>query len=129
MSKSKNSQPLPFDRRGKKNGLVSIQMVLLKSDVYISLLAQSKVLMILLQMHWRNDKAVDYGVREAETKVPCAYNTARKAFNELQNKGFIVMVEPSYFSSRTQSKSRTWRLTWLPFKYEPPTNDWENFKL
>ena len=83
--------------------------------------------MILMQIHWHNYKAVDYGIREASKKVPCAYNTARKAFDELIKKGFIEMVEPSIFSSRTESKTRTWRLTWLPFNSIKPTNDWEKY--
>ncbi len=81
--------------------------------------------MTLMHRHWDNYKPVDYGIREACKKIPCAFNTAMKAFNELQDKGFIVMVEHSVFSSRVESKARTWRLTWLPFKGEAPTNDWE----
>jgi len=51
---------------------------------------------------------------------------ARRAFHELQDAGFIVMVAESLFCSRTESKTRTWRLTWLPcWRNRAPTNDWE----
>ncbi|HHF0608846.1 TPA: hypothetical protein ACPH4Z_002204 [Pseudomonas aeruginosa] len=49
-----------------------------------------------------------------------------RAFSELNEAGFIVMIDESLFCSRTQSKTRTWRLTWLPcWNHRPPTNDWE----
>ena len=123
MSKKKKS--LPFDVRG---GRQTIQGVLLDSICYLSLSAQSKVLMTLLQRHWNNFKPVDYGVREAGKKIPCSPNTASKSFNQLQEKGFIVMIDHSIFSSRTDSKSRTWRLTWMPYQNKKATNEWENIK-
>jgi len=89
---------------------------------------QAKVLMMLLQMHWKPDKPVDYGIREASEKIPCDPKTASKAFNQLQERGFIFCTDESLFSSRTQSKTRTWRLEWLPFKDNSPRNTWENLE-
>lgn len=116
----KNS--LPFDRRG---GVVSIQSRLLKSRAYLRLSPQAKVLMHLMQVYWRPHEPVGFGVREAERSIPCSRKTAMRAFQELQDSGFIKLVEDSLFCSRTQSKTRTWRLTWLPWNHHSPTNDWE----
>lgn len=116
----KNKQP--FDRRG---GVVTMPRHLLDSAEFTKLSAQAKVLMIFMQTHWRPYKPVDYGIREAANKIPCARNTAVSVFKELRIAGFIVLVDESLFSSRTQSKSRTWRLTWLPYNGRPPTNEWE----
>jgi hypothetical protein len=121
MGRSKK-RTLPFDNRG---GCVVMRTHLLKSDAYLSLKPQAKVLMTLLQIHWKHDKPVDYGIREAAAKIPCSDKTASNAFNELQDKGFILCVEESFFSSRTQSRTRSWRLEWLPTTYAPPTNTWE----
>ena len=121
---SRKKNALPFDQRG---GRIVMQRILLDSEVYMMLSAQAKVLLMLMHVHWNNNEPVAYGVREALKKIPCAFGTARKAFNELQDKGFIELVDHSVFSSRTECKSRTWRLTWLPFKAEPPTNDWEKW--
>lgn len=121
---SKKKNPLPFDQRGSR---IVFRTHFLNSDAYLTLSPQAKVLIQLLQMHWSNFKPVDYGVREALKKIPCAYNTARQAFNELQDRGFIVMVEHSVFSSRMECKSRTWRLTWLPYQSQKPTNEWEKW--
>ena len=114
---------LPFDKRG---GVVASRRDIYISPAWLALSPPATKLMSLLQIHWRNNKAVDYGVREAMTKIGCAKGTARRAFEELQKTGFIEMVDESLFSSRTQSKARTWRLTWLPFDGQLPTNDWEN---
>jgi len=120
MAKRKNS--LPFDKRG---GVVVIQRRLLESAAFLGLSAQAKALLHLLHVHWRPDRPVGFGVREAEDKIPCSRKLAMRAFADLQSAGFIVMVDESLFCSRTESKTRTWRLTWLPWNHQPPTNQWE----
>ncbi|MGB1428682.1 MAG: hypothetical protein ACPG62_10295 [Cycloclasticus sp.] len=120
----KNKSSLPFDTRG---GVISRCRLFLESNNHQSLSPQAKVLLSLMQLHWRNDKPVDYGVREAQGKIPCGRKMAMKAFDELQKRGFIIKVDESLFNSRTGSKSRTWRLTWLPFKDKKPTNEWEKW--
>lgn len=112
----------PFDKRGR--ALVT-STYLINSEPYLSLMPQAKVLMTLLQLHWRADKLVDYGIREAAEKIPCDPKTASKAFKQLQELGFIKCIDQSIFSSRTMSKSRTWRLEWLPFNDQPPRNTWD----
>lgn len=121
----KRNSKLPFDRIG---GVIAIQRRLLDSRPYLELTAQAKALLPLLQSHWRPDRPVGFGVREAEQKIPCSRKVAMRAFDELQKAGFIRMVDESLFNSRTQSKSRTWRLTWLPWRNRTPTNDWEKLQ-
>ncbi|NOR70432.1 MAG: hypothetical protein GQ532_12195 [Methylomarinum sp.] len=95
------------------------------SPAYKKLSPQAKVLMMLMQEQWRNDKPVAYGVREAAEKITCDVKTARKAFVMLKDQGFITCLDESLFNSRTGSKAREWRLTWMPYMDKPPTNDWE----
>ena len=113
---------LPFDKRG---GIVALRCMMLKSEKFNQLTAQAKILAILLQVHWRNDDPVAFGLREGMSKVGCSKGTAQRAFTQLQKLGFIEMIDESLFNSRTQSKARTWRLTWLPYRSKPPTNEWE----
>jgi hypothetical protein len=123
MAKGANS--LPFDKRG---GAVTIQRRLLKSGAYLGLSPQAKVLMHQMQVHWRADKPIGFGVREAAATIPCSTKVAMRAFNELREAGFIKLVDESLFCSRVESKTRTWRLTWLPWAYREPSNDWEKAK-
>jgi len=123
---SGKKQSLPFDKRG---GTIVLCRKMIESENYQTLSTHARSLMTLLQIHWRPDKPVDYGVREAEKRLVCNRKTAMKAFNQLIERGFLVCVEQSIFSSRTQSKARTWRLTWLPFDFNPPSNDWEKWMI
>jgi hypothetical protein len=115
---------IPFDNRG---GTVITPRRLYDSRNYLTLTARAKALMPLLHIHWRNDKYVDYGIREASEKIPCDRRTATKAFNTLEARGFITMIEYALFNSRTGSKSRTWRLEWMPSNDQLPTNKWEGW--
>lgn len=102
---------------------------MLNSEAYFQLKPIEKVLLLLLHEQWRNDRPVSFGVREAAEKIPCNVNTAAKAFKALQEAGFIVLVDESMFNSRTGSKAREWRLTWLPYMDKPPTNEWEKYPM
>ena len=121
MSKKKSS--LPFDKRG---GSLVINRRLFNSEAYTSLKPTAKVLMLLLQEQWRNEKLVSYGIREAATKIPCDKKTAMKCFCSLEEAGFIECVNPAQFNSgKLGSHARDWRLTWLPYMSKVPSNEWE----
>ena len=115
---------IPFDKRG---GVIVMSLYILKHKNYLSLSPQAKVLMQLMQEHWRDEKEIDYGIREAAEKIPCSRPTAMKAFDQLDKRGFIRKISESMFSSRTESRTRSWKLTWMPFLSRKPTNDWENW--
>lgn len=122
----KNKGPkLKYDSRG---GVMVVSRAMRESYSYESMPATAKVLMDLLQMQWRNDRPVAYGVREAGQKIGCKPETAGKAFKVLQDRGFIVYETESLFNSRTGSKAREWRLTWMPFECRNPTHDWEKWE-
>jgi hypothetical protein len=121
---SKKKPKLGYDSRG---GVLAVSRAMRESVVYASMPATAKVLMDLLQMQWRSDKPVSYGVREAAQKIGCTKNTAGKAFNILLDRGFIVCFEQSSFNSKTGSKTRDWLLTWMPFDVKNPTHNWEKW--
>jgi hypothetical protein len=117
---------LGYDQRG---GVLAVSRAMRESFVYESMPPTAKVLMDLLQLQWRNDRPVAYGVREAAKRIGCKADTAGKAFKILLERGFIVCVNESLFNSKTGSKVREWRLTWMPFEYSAPTHDWEKWQL
>ena len=116
---------LHFDQRG---GVLVISKAMLDSCAYESMPANAKVLMMLLLSQWRNDRPVAYGVREAAAKIGCKPDTAGKAFKILQERGFIVCDAETFFNCKTGSKTREWRLTWMPFLDRNPTHDWEKWR-
>jgi len=118
---------LPFDSTG---GVVVTQRRLLASSAYLGLSAQAKVLIILMQRHWTPAGPIGFGVRHAQQEIPCSRTLALRVFDELIEAGFIVMVDESLFCSRAESKTRTWRLTWMPcWNNRAPTNDWERGRV
>lgn len=118
---------LPFDKAG---GVIAQQRRMLCSPAYLGLSAQAKVLITLMQRHWTPKGPVGFGVRQAQQEIPCSRTLALKVFGELIEAGFIVLEDESLFCSRTHSKTRTWRLTWLPcWNNRPPTNDWEKRQI
>lgn len=78
-----------------------------------------------MQQHWHDEKDVAYGVREASEKIPCSKGTAIKAFKQLEEREFIFNISPAIFNSRTGSRARTWRLTWMPHCGREPNHKWE----
>jgi hypothetical protein len=122
---AKKKLKLGYDQRG---GVLAVSRAMLESMAYGSMPPTAKVLMTLLQLQWRNDKPVGYGVREAALKIGCTLNTAGKAFKVLQEHGFIICENQSLFNSTTGSKTREWRLTWLPFEWKNPTHEWEKWQ-
>lgn len=121
----KKNFKLPFNKRG---GVIVNERYMLDHKNYLTLIPQAKVLMDLMHIHWYNEYKVDYGIREAAQKIPCASNTARKAFKQLEERGFITCKSPAIFSSRTECKTRSWRLNWMPWMDKKPTNEWEKWK-
>lgn len=124
MAKRKNKLKLDFDQRG---GVMVVSRAMRESPAYETMPPEAKVLMDLLHMQWRNDRPVAFGVREAAKKIGCAVNTASRSFIILQERGFIVCENESLFNSKTGSKAREWRLTWMPFEHRKPTHDWEDW--
>ncbi|MCQ8128156.1 hypothetical protein [Methylomonas rivi] len=124
MAKRKNKLKLDFDQRG---GVMVVSRAMRESYAYETMPSEAKVLMDLLQMQWRNERPVAFGVREAAKKIGCAVNTASRSFNILHERGFIVCENESLFNSKTGSKAREWRLTWMPFEHRNPTHDWEKW--
>jgi len=122
---SRKKPKLDFDSRG---GVVVLSRRMIESKPYSSLPATAKVLMLVLQVQWRNDRAVGYGVRQAAESIGCKVNTACKCFKILQERGFIHCANESMFSSKTGSKTREWILTWMPYMDRKPTHDWEKWQ-
>ncbi|MFZ2406105.1 MAG: hypothetical protein WAW41_13275 [Methylobacter sp.] len=122
---AKKKHKLEFDHRG---GVMVVSRAMRESFAYQSMPPTAKVLMDLLQMQWRNDRPIAYGVREAAKKIGCKPETAGKAFKVLWTRGFLECHEQAFFNTKSGSKTREWKLTWMPFDGRKPTHDWEKWQ-
>lgn len=105
-----------------------MRLDMINSQAYRSLTATQQALLPLLQVHWKNYAPVSYGVRQASQKLKCSHKTAINAFKALQDRGFIICLNESLFNSRNGSKARDWRLTWMPYQFNFPSNQWEKWQ-
>lgn len=66
--------------------------------------------------------------RQAGLAIGVARNTASKLFAELQDLGFIRVIDPGHFQVKVRAAS-TWRLTFqpTPWNSRPATNDWRSW--
>jgi hypothetical protein len=107
----------------KESGGVIVQsLLMLDSLAYKALSAKSVKLMSLMQIHWRDKKAIDYGITQVTKSVKCSRSTASALLKELQDYGFIELVDEADFYA---NKARSWRLTFRPFLGKEATNDWK----
>ncbi len=125
MANNSNRPDIRFDKRG--NQAITINKRMMRSRNYLTLSLAARSLMVLMHTHWQPNKYTDYGIREAAKNLGCSTRTAMRVFDELQARGFIVCMITSSFSSRTNSKARSWNLTWLPYIKGDPSHEWENW--
>jgi hypothetical protein len=108
----------------ESGGVIILPIRMIDSLAYQHLSAKSAKLLSLMQRHWWEDKAVDYGITQATRSMKCSRSTASALFNELMEVGFIAVVEEADFYA---NKARSWRLTYKEFLGREPTHDWKNW--
>jgi DNA-binding MarR family transcriptional regulator len=101
MAKRKKPK-LGYDQWG---GVLAVSRRMLESKAYESMPATTKALMQLLQVQWRNEKPVAYGVREAGQRIGCTPSTASKAFKTFIERGFII-CDTSLYSTAIRAARR-----------------------
>lgn len=64
-------------------------------------------------------------VNKAMVLLKVSKKTARRAFHELAEHGFLVLVKGEYWQERL---AREWRLTIEPWNGREPTDDWQKWE-
>jgi len=82
--------------------------------------------MLHLQDVWKpHEPVIHYSVARAAKILGVSKGTACKAFDELEEHGFIQMAEEcNWFNG----KAREWRLTWQASYGREPTNEWRSWR-
>lgn len=104
---------------------------LLKSDAWRSLSGAS--VKVFLELHTRfngsNNASLRLSYAEAAEALGMGKATVQRAFRDLQEKGFVVLVRPGNWYHR---QAHEWRITTKGVQKvrgkEVPTNDWRNWK-
>ncbi len=105
--------------------------------------ARSLLLELISMENDQNNGSLYLGVRDAAYRMGVADLTAAsRAFDELQDLGFIEMTQDAHFHVKTAdtSRARCWRLTWRPgpgrkaptwdfMEREPPPNSRERKRM
>lgn len=120
----------PKGKRPEEGQYVPLPYALLKSPAWRSL--SGAAVKVLLELHTRynggNNGNVRLSMNEAVSALGIGKGTAQRAFQELQDKGFIALVTPGNWYHR---QAHEWRLTTkrmdTPKGQTPATNEWRNW--
>ena len=118
MRKQRSKNKVNQTGRNHTTRFARLDHALLNSCAYRALTPTARALLIELAMleNGSNNGSLYLSIRDAADRIGVADLTAvRKAFDELQDLGFIALTEESHFHVKAAEKSRArcWRLTWL----------------
>lgn len=110
-----------------------------ESAAYASLDGTARLLLLELQtlFNGSNNGSIYLSIRDATARLSLSdFRPAERAFEDLQDRGFIILAKDAKFQSGSsgQSKARCWRLTWESWPECPnrrkriPTHDYRNYQ-
>lgn len=105
--------------RNPTSRFVGLRHSLLSSNAYRSLSCAARALLVELVMlhNGENNGSLYLSVRDAAARLGLAdHKAAMRAFDELEEMGFIVCTGEGYFHVKAseRSRARSWRLTFQP---------------
>ena len=74
-----------------------------------------------------NNEEIGLGYTQVETRLRYGSEKVKRAFNQLQEYGFIVCHAQSSFNMKTK-KAREWEITFHPVPDRPPSHAWKKIK-
>jgi hypothetical protein len=102
-------------RKVKESRHVRLYHWFLKSEAWRSLSPNARALYveIVTRYNGSNNGCIPFSVREAAEALHIGKNAAAAAFEELRDRGFLVVAKRSSFSLKTKAATE-WRLTEFP---------------
>jgi len=118
-------------RQSKEGQYIPLSYAQLKSKAWRSL--SGAAVKVWLELHTRfnggNNGSLTLSMAEAAERLGIGKATVQRAFKELQDKGFLVMVKEGDWYHR---RAHEWRLTTKPVQgvkgKTPPTHDWRSWQ-
>ena len=88
----------------KRNGFIKLEREILGTDAWLAI-ARSGALALLVDIwgryNGRNNGQISYSQREAEHRFGCGARRAIRWFRELQEAGFIVVMQSGSFQQKS----------------------------
>jgi hypothetical protein len=111
------------------NGFIGLPRHVFESLAYRSLSLKARCLLDEFQNLYRPNRngRIVLPIEIAAERLGVAENTVRRAFDELQNKGFIIRTMDGDWS---KGRAREWRLTYEPCNNgREPTDEWRLWEV
>ena len=118
------------DRTGRSKGEaqhLQLFYVMARHQAWRSLGGPAVKLWLELRMSFngRNNGSIFLSYEDAATRLNLSKSTVKRAYAELQEKGFLSLrVKGNWYGRRAHE----WIFTDLPYRDKPPTRDWENWR-
>lgn len=112
--------------KGRSKGrFVTVRHDMMQSPAWQSLSTNARCvwLEIMRRYNGKNNGSIPLSCREAADLCNISKATAKRAFDELETKGFIKVHLYSTFTNKYKT-SRRWIVTHESFDKKPPTNEW-----
>lgn len=106
---------------------------ILISEAYrsLDLVARALLTEIVMIENGKNNGSLWLSVADATDRLGQSdARPAMRAFEDLQDRGFLRMTKDAHFTIKASdtSRARCWRITWLAFDGKPPSNDWHSYQ-
>lgn len=103
------------------------------SEAYrsLDLVARALLTEIVMLENGKNNGSLWLSVADATDRLGQSdARPAIRAFDDLQDRGFIRMTKDAHFSVKASdtSRARCWRITWVAFDRKPPSNEWQDYQ-
>jgi len=112
-----------------KPRFVLLSHSMIDSPAFLALSPNARAILIHILRRYNsfNNGDIPFSCREGAALLRIGKDTARRALEDLKEKGFIQIARDSAFSLKTK-ESRRWILTCWPLqKGAAPTNDWQKW--
>jgi len=124
--------PRKHNNKGRSDNerFLKLPHYMLRSVAWRSLSANARTLYVEIASRYngQNNGQISYSVREACVAILISTATASRSFNELIDRGFLIVAQNSSFNLKTRL-AREWTLTVEPLNGNPATKDFMKWTM